>query len=257
MEFISSDNTVHFLINLIKNKKNGTYIRFGDGDFNLMDGQHDMLAMPSQDIIDNYKLTIQSLTSTDMISIPFYCKSLNTLEIGMKPGIHEYPDNIALDYINRMTNYIQNLTKLYSHVALHQVLVHNPELYSTFLKTIIDNNSTIIFGNTNFDKEKINYYFGNNIYIGANSNNSFNERERIWEEFNKINIDKFTVCILALGCGGRAMSHKFIHKNMLIIDIGSSIDVLMGLRNTRAWVEMTNPNIDIINKILDSNTIKD
>ena len=257
MEFILSDNTVHFLINLIKNKKNGTYIRFGDGDFNLMDGQHDMLAMPSQDIIDNYKLTIQSLTSTDMISIPFYCKSLNTLEIGMKPGIHEYPDNIALDYINRMTNYIQNLTKLYSHVALHQVLVHNPELYSTFLKTIIDNNSTIIFGNTDFDKEKINYYFGNNIYIGANSNNSFNERERIWEEFNKINIDKFTVCILALGCGGRAMSHKFIHKNMLIIDIGSSIDVLMGLRNTRAWVEMTNPNIDIINKILDSNTIKD
>lgn len=258
MEYILSSDTVKNLITLIKNKEGCSYIRFGDGDFYLMEGQYDMLATPSIEMTASYKLLMTHFQPTDMISIPFYCKSLNTLENGMKPGVHEYPDHMALDFINKICSYIPNIKKLYSHVALHQALAYNPELYVTFLKTIISNNSTIVIGNNDFDREKIKFYFGNNTYIGGNSNNSFNERERIWSEFSNAldHINRFTVCILALGCGGRAMSYKFIediktkNKNVLIIDIGSSIDVLMGLRNTRAWVEMTNPNMELIDKAL-------
>ena len=258
MEYVSSFDTVTHLINLIQNKNGGSYIRFGDGDFYLMKGQNDLLATPSIEMMECYKLLMGYLKSTDMISINFFCKSLNTLEIGMKPGVHECPDHIALDFISRICSFIPNLNRLYSSVALHQTLVHNPELYVRFLKAIIANNSTIVIGNKDFEREKIKFYFGNNTYIGGNSNNSFNERERIWSEFSNIleSLNSFTVCILALGCGGRAMSYKFIedikskNKNVLIIDIGSSIDVLMGLRNTRAWVEMTDPNINIINELL-------
>jgi len=39
---------------------------------------------------------------------------------------------------------------------------------------------------------------------------------------------------------------------VLIIDIGSSIDVLMGFRHTRAWVELTDPNINIIEKYINN-----
>jgi len=258
MEYVSSFDTVTHLINLIKNKNGGSYLRFGDGDFYLMEGQYDMLATPSNEMMNSYKLLMGYLKSTDMISINFFCKSLNTLEIGMKPGVHECPDHIALDFISRICSFIPNLNRLYSSVALHQTLVHNPELYVRFLKAIIANNSTIVIGNKDFDNDKIKFYFGNNTYIGGNSNNSFNERERLWSEFSNTldSIDSFTVCILALGCGGRAMSYKFIeeikskNKNVLIIDIGSSIDVLMGLRNTRAWVEMTNPDITHIDTLL-------
>lgn len=258
MEYVSSFDTVTHLINLIQNKNGGSYIRFGDGDFYLMKGQNDLLATPSIEMMECYKLLMGYLKSTDMISINFFCKSLNTLEIGMKPGVHECPDHIALDFISRICSFIPNLNRLYSSVALHQTLVHNPELYVRFLKAIIANNSTIVIGNKDFEREKIKFYFGNNIYIGGNSNNSFNERERIWSEFSNIldSLNSFTVCILALGCGGRAMSYKFIedikskNKNVLIIDIGSSIDVLMGQRDTRAWVEMTNPNMTSIDTAL-------
>ena len=37
---------------------------------------------------------------------------------------------------------------------------------------------------------------------------------------------------------------------MLIIDIGSSIDILMGFTNTRAWIEMIRPDVDVVRNIL-------
>ena len=261
MEFVNSYNTVAYLIYLIKNKISKNYLRFGDGDFYLMEGQYDLLASPSQEMINSYNKLMTLLKPTDMISVPFYRKSLNTLEEGMKPGIHEYPDHQANQFIQKITSIVPKLNQLYSHVALHQAIVHYPELYSKFLKAIIKNNSTIILGNKDFDKDKIKFYLGNSIYIGANANNSYFERERIWNEFDDTlnNTTDFTVCILALGCGGRAMSHQFIedirmkNRKVLIIDIGSSIDVLMGLRNTRAWVEMTDPNVNIIDNLLLNN----
>jgi hypothetical protein len=57
---------------------------------------------------------------------------------------------------------------------------------------------------------------------------------------------------MALGCGGRAMTHMFIDsirardKKVLLLDIGSSIDYLMGQNNTRAWVELTRPDISTL-----------
>ncbi len=48
---------------------------------------------------------------------------------------------------------------------------------------------------------------------------------------------------------GRALSYKLIDminhntSKVILIDIGSSIDVLMGLNNTRVWVQLTKPKI--------------
>lgn len=262
MKFISSNNTVEYLINLINRKESGFYIRFGDGDFYLMEDKSDMLASPSKEITQSYKLLMNLLNKNDIIGVNFHCNELGTLEPGMKPGVHECPYEISQNNIQKIISYIPGITKLYSPVSFHHVMINSPHLYAKFLNTVIQNNSTIVICNREFNIDKLRFYFGNCSTILANGNNSYSERERIWLEFSEHlrNINDFTVCILALGCGGRSMSHNFIeeikkqNKKVLIIDIGSSIDVLMGFKNTRAWVEMTNPDIDLINSLITKTT---
>jgi hypothetical protein len=257
MKYISSKETINVLINDIINKKPNMYLRFGDGDFYLMRGESDMLASSSSEMINSFRKTFSLLNSNNYLSVNFHCKELNTLEEGMYPGVHECPYDMVCNFVNILKNLVPNIDTIYSPVPFHQSLSFYPELYIDFLKEIKKNNSTIILGTKEFKNEGIDFYFGENIFIGGNSSNSFFERERIAMEFDQAiqKLDKFTVCILALGCGGRAMCHYFIEsinkhkKDILIIDIGSSIDILMN-RNTRAWIEYTNPNINEFRKKL-------
>lgn len=258
MKYYSTTETVNEMILHITEKKPNFYIRFGDGDFNLMKGESEMLASFSQEIQHSYeRLLTHYLNENHMISINYHCKKLNTLEKGMEPGVHEYPDEAVFQNSQIIKHYLPRLDKMYSHVALHHVLVHDPDLYTHLLKAIQKNISTIIIANKLFDPKKLQFYFGNHSFIGGNANESFAERERIWAEFESIvtELKDYTVCILALGCGGRAMSYKMLEvidkhkKDVFLLDIGSSIDVLMGY-NTRAWIDILKPNVDVINELL-------
>lgn len=251
MRYFSTTETTAALIGHIESKIPNIYLRFGDGDFNLMDGRRDMLAAPSREIQSAYVETWKRLNNKHMIAVNYHCKELDTLEDGMFPGVHECPHSYAIQCTERVVANIPELSMLYSAVALHHVLTKNISLYKSFIESIRKNGSTIILCNQNFSSETLTQFFGKNIKIGAPSHNSFSERYRIWCEFDAAlsACDKFTVCILALGCGGRAMTYKLIDmiqhhsSNIILIDIGSSIDVLMGLNNTRAWVELTKPDI--------------
>ncbi len=262
MKFYDTATTTKCLINNIITKTPNIYLRFGDGDFNLMQGHTDMLALPSNEMQLAYKKTFSILNNTNFISINFHCQKYDTVEDGMCPGVHANSNSIIDVFIDKLQQLVPNVTELYSAVALHHVLSMKPDLYIEFLNTIKQNNSTIIIGNRHFNKDELKLYFGENKFIGGNSSNSFNDRDRISAEFNNIlkDINNFTVCILALGCGGRAMFHKLFestkeqNKQILFIDIGSSIDILMG-QNTRAWIEMTKPNISYIRQNVNKNTI--
>jgi len=223
-----------------------------------------MLAKASYEMQVEFNKLFQQIrqensNSNIFLGIPYHCKLLNTLEDGMVPGIHENhieTVNLFLIKFLEKTNYKFN--KNYSSVALHQVMIHEPFLFLYFLQTIKKNNNTILLVNNEFlsKKEDLELYFGNNIsFVTAPANNSFTEKDAIVDNFRKLmenkKKDEFVVCILALGCGGRAMSHYlYQYPNIFLLDIGSPIDALMGLKNTRAWVEMTNPNIDFFKQQL-------
>jgi hypothetical protein len=225
-----------------------------------MRGEYDMLAAPSKELQEAYHKTFASITCDNLCAIPFCCKELGTLEEGMCPGVHEQPKNYVDHYMSAINQLIPHVHTLYSQVALHHILSTDIDLYAQFLLSIIKNKSTLILGNRDFKKEDLEMYFGPHVFIGGNSSNSFLERDRICSEFNEkletLNTP-LIVCILALGCGGRAMCHSFIEtiqkqrKNVLIIDIGSSIDILMNL-DTRAWITMTKPNVNRLKEIITS-----
>jgi hypothetical protein len=264
MKYISSVDTVNHFITCIEKKIPGSYLRFGDGDFYLMEGKHDMLSRPSKELAENYKGLFQDyLTKDSMISIPFFCKALNNLEEGMRPGVHEFEDHKVVEYIGTIQKLVPGIDTLYSHPAIQHLFVINPQLYVKFLKAIIKNGSTILLGNREFSKEKRDFYFGNHLFIGGSGQNSFYERDTIYKEFETVldQVDGFTVCLLALGCGGRAMCNQFLEKirqkqkQVLLLDFGSSIDYLMGFCNTRAWAEYTTPEIEFVNQALMEDSI--
>lgn len=259
MKYVSSVDTIRKLIECIDKQEPAIYLRFGDGDFNLMRGATDMLSGSSPEMIESYSKTMKYLSKDTMNSVNFHCKELNTLEEGMKPGIHENVYSSVCKFIEGIQRYIPGIDTLYSAVAAHHVLVYHPDVYIDLLQRIKENNSTIFLGNKDFDKSQLECFFGNISCISANGNNSFNERERLWKEFDDVisNVKDYTIVILALGCGGRAMSHSFIEsihtygKKVLFFDIGSSIDALMGHFHTRAWIEMTHPDIQKLKDILE------
>ena len=99
MKYINSQDTINILINNIKNQEPNIYLRFGDGDFNLMSGRRDMLANASIEISIAYEKTFKLLNKDNYLSVNFYCKELNTLEEGMYPGVHEYPYNMVCEFV--------------------------------------------------------------------------------------------------------------------------------------------------------------
>jgi hypothetical protein len=257
MNFATTTETVETLIHHIAQKIPTLYLRFGDGDFNLMDGRGDMLAAPSAAIQQEYALSFKLLNETHMIGINYHCKENNTLEHGMRGGVHQCPIHIVNQNIQQLKQRLPCISKLYSPVALHHVLILRPDLYAKFLKTIQKNNATIIIGNREFSHNDLLFYFGQHHKINCNFRDSFNERVQIAEEFETIvrNCNSYVVIILATGCGGRAMCHRFIQLlnqyklDAIIIDIGSSIDALMG-KNTRAWIEYTPDRVPELKQIL-------
>jgi len=87
MNFINCESTVNAIIDFIRLKKPGMYLRFGDGDFVLSQGQHDMLCIPTEEIKNWMKKALSIRDKNIMMCVPYHCKEYNTVENGMFGGI--------------------------------------------------------------------------------------------------------------------------------------------------------------------------
>jgi hypothetical protein len=261
ISFIQSYVTFNAIYDAINKKVTGRYLRFGDGDFNLMEGKSDMLARPNPELQDELIKVVSSMKPSDFFAVNFHCKELKTLEEGMYGGVHEVPLHIAYYNIAKLLEKNPNCRRIYSTVALHHMLSQNPAHFTSLLRLIKSNGSSIILHSDSFDKEKLTTLFGAQQSISAPPKNSYDQKERIYSEFREKlksfqdetnQKSNYIVCILALGCGGRAMVptlEKLLEEtknNYFILDFGCPIDILMGQKDTRAWIELTNPNVDLV-----------
>lgn len=252
LTFIPSYVTFSKIYDIISKKQSGRYLRFGDGDFNLMEGKADMLATPNHQLQSDLKAVVGSLKPNDLFAVNFHCKELKTLEEGMYGGVHEVPVHIAYYNIAKLLEKNPTCKTIYSTVALHHVLSQNPSYFASLLKLIKKNNSTLILHSDTFETSKLTTLFGDHISIKAPSKNSYDHKERIYNELREVskNLQAYTVIILALGCGGRAMVPQLekilesTNQPYFILDFGSPIDILMGYKHTRAWIELTNPKVE-------------
>ena len=254
---VSTTDTVKKLITMISNKCTGFYLRFGDGDFNIVEGKHDMLAVPTINfqhwMIETMKISDDSV----MTCIPHHCTKLNTLEIGMFLGNHEYGFESVQKFINTLTkirNKIPNI--LYTNVALSYCSSHDPDLVVKLHKEI-KKHQVVYIGNNIYSNEFIKKLFGSTVdRINTSSRDSYLEHDIILDQFDKLyhekyEINNFFIIIMAAGCGGRAFSGELYYKyyqkkqNFFILDYGSLLDFLWGY-NSRAYMDLDPPNTEYI-----------
>lgn len=255
--FVNCLNTINTVYDFISTNKPGMYLRFGDGDFNLAENQNELLAVANPEIAE---LMLRAMSIRDdriLICIPHHCIKLNTLEEGMYPGNHEY----TIDYIVRFINILKRKTQtlpnlIYTNVALSYCSVHFPDVVINIHKEIKKHN-VIYIGNYLYSDLFLQKLFGDNITrINTNSNNAFNQKTIVFNELNKLILEKFSnfdyyIIVIAAGCASRAFSSLiydtyFVNKpNFFLFDYGSLLDYLYGL-NTRAYMDLMPPKKDYI-----------
>ncbi len=257
MNYVNCLNTITEIFNLISSKQPGMYLRFGDGDFNLAEHKDDLLAKSNENLAIMMNKSMAIRDERVMICIPHHCKQINTLEIGMYPGNHEYPYNYIIRFLSILQNNCGNLpNKIYTNVALSYCSVYYPDLVIKLHKEIKTQN-VLYIGNYLYSDIFLKKLFGENIIrINTNSNNAFDQYENVFVELENIinNILKnndYYIIIIAAGCASRAFASiiydKFFIKNanFFLFDYGSLLDYFYGL-NTRAYMDLMPPNKDYI-----------
>jgi len=238
---------------LMRNKIPGAYLRFGDGDVNLLEG-HSELLQNANELLKNEMKEAFNLFGPGIIkSLPIHSIKFGLMP-GMSPGMHQGDDQWAIELLNRCYPYfIGNL--IYSAVALHYVAVFNQELAINFLK-FLKSKTTIFVGNKNVSAEIINKLFGNAIHIKTPEKQSYLEIDRIEQEIKyELNIRKneYVIIVMAMGCSGRVLA-KRLHltsNNIFIFDFGSLLDAFCGW-STRAWIQIAQEQSTDFRNLLNS-----
>ena len=250
IQFIDTKTTLKFIIDQISSKRFGIYLRYGDGDFNLMVGENDSLANADSEL---QKIMIESLlidSDCILFSIPHHCKELLTLEDGMFPGNHEVSIHQVDKFLSIIATHKKNIPlKLYSSVALCFSASRSPKLVVELHK-LIQHLPVLFIGNRVYSNEFLVRLFGNNIKrINTPHRDSFLSYETIFKELDSVFSNcygkyEYFIIIMAAGCAGRGFSGKIYNnytlRNYFILDYGSLLDYLYGI-NSRLYMDLDPP----------------
>jgi len=240
---------------MIHQKQGGIYLRYGDGDFNILSGENDMLAVCTP-IFQHWIREGMKLRSPSVLTcIPHHCPEWGTLEAGMFGGNHEYPLHMVQEFINKLSTLQNSIPPiLYSNIALSFCAVHTPDMVVELHKELKKQHIMFI-GNQNYSTEYLSRLFGTSLQrIHTPARDSYMEHDRVFSEFDTLyqqtyHSFDFFVIIMAAGCGGRACTAELYHKypslNFFILDYGSLLDYMWG-DNSRAYMTLDPPKAEYI-----------
>jgi hypothetical protein len=252
---ISTKDTMRKIIDMIYQKQGGIYLRYGDGDFNILIGHDDMLAVCTSNFQHWIREGMLFYSPNVLTAIPHHCSEMGTLETGMFPGNHECPLEVVQECINKLSILQNGIPPiLYSSVALCFCAAHTPDIIIELHKEL-KKHHIVFIGNQTYSNEYLTTLFGTSLHrINTPIRDSYIEHDRIFSEFNTLyqqshhSFDYFVI-IMAAGCGGRAFTSEIYSKypslNYFILDYGSLLDYMWG-ENSRAYMDLDPPNIERI-----------
>lgn len=249
--------TIQDISNAIENKKRGAYLRFGDGDVNLLLGLDDLLQYSSNTFSHEMREAFELNGDHIYKCLPIHSEKFGK-EHDMRPGYHSSSDEWASSILKKCFKYFIG-EKIYSHVALSYLAASNEDVCIDFLKKIKSTNP-IFVGNRDLKTDIVEKVLHPRDYIKTNPKFSYSEIDRIEKETLKAietSTDSFILIVIAMGCAGRVLQKRLLaksNKNIFIFDFGSLLDILNG-DETRAWMNtsLSNRQIDywknLVNKI--------
>lgn len=256
MNSYKSKETMNKVLELIDNKVKGAYLRFGDGDLNIMEMKDDSYNRCNLSFSTELKESISITNNNYLIGINLICNKYGLLEEGMFPGNHEWPENICDEFYSKICYIIEGkFNNFYSQIALNYLItMKETEAFEILykLKTLCIKNNVIFIGNSNINKHVINLYFGNCIYIECKPKNSYDdinivENKLMKELYN--NDTKYNIVICCMGVATRVLIKRIWNSgasNFFLLDFGSIIDALSGI-DSRAYISLTKFNANNFN----------
>lgn len=222
------------------NRNRGAYLRFGDGDINLMEECGELLQSSDKNLAKEMREAF-SLSGEGIVkSLPLHSHKFGIMP-GMKPGIHGSSDEWCDAILQRCFQYFIG-EKIYSSVALPYVAVFEYEYAVEFL-TLLRSFNPIFVGNENIGAEVLEKLFGENVHIKTPDKQSYQQIDRIEQDtLRAIHARKrqFEIVVVAMGCSGRVLEKRIIKNTDLpvfLFDFGSLLDIFCGW-NTRAWMDL-------------------
>lgn len=251
MKAYKSHDTIVKILRIIEKKNKGAYLRYGDGDFNIMTGKQDMLNSYNTSFSHELRCSVLIDDGNYMKGFCLLCNKYGLLEESMWPGNHEWPEN-RCDYFYNILFSIRNkpLYDLYSPVAFNYYITTYREKSYELMKKLKglcqqNDNNVLFVGNSDIKKEIINLYFGEKYdFIECPSRNSYDKIDEIENNLIK-HINKNTeykIIIMCCGVTSRCLIKRIwentnINSNYFLLDFGSIIDGLCGINTRQYYVE--------------------
>jgi len=248
----SPHETLNKCKKIIIDKIPGAYLRFGDGDVNLLNGEDELLQTSNPKLKKEMRESF-SLSGDGVIKGLMLHSKLFGAYPGMKPGIHLTDDDWAIKFLRRCYKYFIG-EKIYSHVALSYLAVFDRNYTLDFLR-FLKNLNPIFVGNEKIEKTVLFKLFGDCLSIDTPAKGSYSKIDEIETSLLRLinnSREDYVVVVVAMGCSGRVLQKRILkntNKKVFLFDFGSLLDAFCGW-NTRAWMDLSGVSSDYFIKLI-------
>ena len=242
--------TLEVLCNSLENKPKVYYPRFGDGDFNIMNGKREKMHEWSPDL----QRELREAFAIDDVRYLRGAMVNYPLEEGMSWGVFA-PATNNTEIENWLLNNqkVDSETIFDSHIMFHYISVFKQELMIDFLNKYIRPKKKMFInclteGKEMYELEKLERFVGKiDHFVQVPFHDAYYKMDEWWPEIEEY-IDQVDLCIPAAGMAGRVVQKRLwnLDKDIHSIDLGSVIDAVTE-RSTRTWIVRTG---HIINNLL-------
>lgn len=224
----------------IERKTPGAYLRFGDGDLNLLEG-HDELLQHSTELIRREMQEVFLLCGEGVVKgLPLHAPRFGLYE-GMAPGVFGASDEWAERLLLRCYPYFIGIP-IYSSVALAYLSVFDRAAALSFLKFLREH-TPLFVGNKLIPAHVVSSLFDSEQWVPTPEKNAFssiNETEKSVVTMLTKRNRHFDVVVTAMGCSGRVLAKRLLQNRLqpvFVYDFGSLLDAFCGW-STRAWIDI-------------------
>ena len=212
------------------------YVRFGDGDLRLIDG--DIVREVTGNGQTNSKILRTELKESLNINDPLYLRATSgsyLIEPGMVDGLFAPFDNSKYldDILNRQLDKNNIPAEFLSPVLFHYLGVFQPKILRDFINNYVRPQSKMFVGGC--DRSAMEHFFGKiKVYVETPATNSYASIDNWWGKIKSTHKD-VNVIVLAAGYSSRVIAKRLwnIRANVHCIDIGSIVDPIAGKFDTR------------------------
>lgn len=241
MEIFNMQETLNLLFEKLSTQSKVCYVRFGDGDFSIMQGigrciEHEASPELQRELIESFSINDDNYLKGAMFDEPTFngisLQPRNPNQVSDIRSFFEHQFNI-------------NDMKLYSHVLLTYMSVHQQDIFLYFLDEFIRPKKKLFIGSV--DKKSMEKLVGEIDYYVQIPVAKVEEQKKFKGAYYSIDewypevlkyIDDVDLVLPTAGMAGRVLCKRLweLDKQIHCIELGSIVDALIN-KPSRSWIK--------------------